>query len=55
MVIVTSLMFYPQIFFFASLFLTTMSSLQDLFLDAGKDRRQKEKDTAEDEMVGQHH
>ena len=55
MIIVTSLMFDPQIFFFFLLFylfLTTLNSLQDLSLDAGKDGRQKEKETAEDEMVG---
>ena len=55
MIIVTSLMFDPQIFFFFLLFylfLTTLNSLQDLSLDAGKDGRQKEQETAEDEMVG---
>ena len=55
MIIVTSLMFDPQIFFFfllLYLFLTTLNSLQDLSLDAGKDGRQKEKETAEDKMVG---
>ena len=54
MIIVTSLMFDPQIFFFLLfyLFLTTLNSLQDLSLDAGKDGRQKEQETAEDEMVG---
>ena len=58
MIIVTSLMFHPQIFFFfllLYLFLTTLNSLQDLSLDAGKDGRQKEKETAENEMVGEHH